>query len=83
VTLTGLSSNTFIDDLIRLSQIKKDLALPNLNLIFYNYKFLQYDFKYLNQSKLESFDFILLLLVSLFVIKILTPVFNLYVVNRI
>jgi len=34
VTKTGLSSNTFIDDLIRLSQIKKDLAIPNLEFNF-------------------------------------------------
>jgi len=34
VTLTSVSSNTFIDDLIRLSQIKKDLALPNLEFSF-------------------------------------------------
>jgi len=30
VTLTGLSSNTFIDDLIRLSQIKQELQSPFL-----------------------------------------------------
>lgn len=34
VTNTSVSSNTFIDDLIRLSQIKTDLAIPNLEFNF-------------------------------------------------
>ncbi|MCS4300940.1 hypothetical protein M2372_000371 [Chryseobacterium sp. BIGb0232] len=35
VTKTSVSSNAFIDDLIRLSQIKKDLAIPNLEFNFF------------------------------------------------
>ncbi len=34
VTLTSVYSNSFVDDLIRLSQIKKDLAIPNLEFSF-------------------------------------------------
>lgn len=34
VTLTSVSSNTFIDDLVRLSQIKNDFAIANLELDF-------------------------------------------------
>jgi len=32
--LTSVSSNSFIDDLIRLSQIKQELAIPNLKFTF-------------------------------------------------
>jgi len=31
VTLTSVSSNTFIDDLVRLSQIKNQLQIPILS----------------------------------------------------
>lgn len=34
VNLTSVSSNTFIDDLIRLSQIKQKLTTSNLTLNF-------------------------------------------------
>jgi hypothetical protein len=34
VTLTSVYSNSFIDGLISLSQIKKDLAIPNLEFNF-------------------------------------------------
>ena len=34
VTKTSVSSNTFIDDLIRLSQIKQELAIINLGFHF-------------------------------------------------
>ncbi len=35
VTKTSVSSNTFIDDLVRLSKIKNELCLPNLSYKFY------------------------------------------------